>query len=64
LYIRHQFEIVSAQSLSIERNPFSANNQTLRSYHGIYFAYWVRIISSAQCMMYKIELNKTHKQWS
>ena len=35
-------------SLSIERNPFSAQNQTLRSYRVlyIYFAYKVGIISS------------------
>jgi len=47
--------------VSIERNPFTANNQTLQSYQSIYFAYCVRIISSAKCMLYKIELYKTHK---
>jgi len=33
---------------SMERNPFSAKNQTLRPYQSIYFAYEVDIISSIQ----------------
>jgi len=32
--------------LSIEKNPFSAKNQTLPSSQSIYFAYYVSIISS------------------
>jgi len=32
--------------LSIERNPFSAQNQTLKILQSIYFAYKVGIISS------------------
>jgi len=33
-------------TLSIERNPFSAQNQTLKILQSIYFAYEVGIISS------------------
>jgi len=32
--------------LSMERNPFSAKNQTMRSYRVLYFVYEVGIISS------------------
>jgi len=36
--------------------------QIIRSYQSLYFDYWAVIISSAKCMKYKTELNKTPKQ--